>query len=776
MYSVSWDPETNGILFTTEEEGDVKQPIRPVFFEELDLLGFDKLGFSYPNCEAPIMWAAGTSYYYRGQKIAERRGGDFYHEVSLSVFTNEFNLQPVNLTEMIQKNGDKIATFTHDSIDFIRKTIDENNEKIDCIVVSFSGGKDSIVTAELVKRALLKEDFVIVFAETTLESEYTYAYINDYIHKNPNLTYIRADYGTEQKELWNIFGPPSRIHRWCHTLYKIAPIRKTLTKHLKSPTARILLIDGIRHEESGKRGNYENISYGTKGMLQINISPILQWSSAEVFTYIFASNIPLNKMYRYGYARVGCLVCPYSSKWSEYLSNKLFCEKINPYLTILKDNAIYAGKNEIEKYICEGGWKSRSGGLDLPFGGNFVDFSFEEDNLIIHVSRKNNDLFWKWLICIGNVVRNGSKGTVKIGEELIEIIEIIRQSSTTYKILGIGKDIKLVNIFKKIGHKTAYCVACGACESVCPSGALLIEEKELSINSNLCINCMKCFNYVEKGCWVAKSISYVGYSRVKKMDEKGINRYQGFGFETRFMQSFLNGNEWLDSDHSDMGIRQIEGFKKWLEDAEIRNKSITELGQLFLKLSSIDDHFMWAVIWNNLAYNSTIIEWYCKNISKSEYSKKDLIYKLATSRGYTESNRTHENAITSLIATLVKSPIGFDLKQGEMTKQGNKAFYLKSEPSEIHELALLYSIYRYGEHCQRTRLVLSELVTRNEVSPYTIYGLDYNSLKNILTKCASNYPDFVHVEFSGNLDNVNLSKSIKPIDIVKKYVEDTVKE
>ena len=58
MYKITWDKETGGVLLHSRiVEGTLGISPRPVFFEELDLLGLDKLGWTYPHVEEPIMWA-----------------------------------------------------------------------------------------------------------------------------------------------------------------------------------------------------------------------------------------------------------------------------------------------------------------------------------------------------------------------------------------------------------------------------------------------------------------------------------------------------------------------------------------------------------------------------------------------------------------------------------------------------------------------------------------------------------------------------------------------
>jgi phosphoadenosine phosphosulfate reductase len=66
MHKVIWDPETGGVLLTREipEQGSAVNPPRPVFYEELDLLGFDRY-WEYPTCEEPLLWAIDRRYFYK---------------------------------------------------------------------------------------------------------------------------------------------------------------------------------------------------------------------------------------------------------------------------------------------------------------------------------------------------------------------------------------------------------------------------------------------------------------------------------------------------------------------------------------------------------------------------------------------------------------------------------------------------------------------------------------------------------------------------------------
>ena len=48
MYKITWDKETGGVLLHSRiVEGTLGTSPRPVFWEELDLLELDKLGWKY---------------------------------------------------------------------------------------------------------------------------------------------------------------------------------------------------------------------------------------------------------------------------------------------------------------------------------------------------------------------------------------------------------------------------------------------------------------------------------------------------------------------------------------------------------------------------------------------------------------------------------------------------------------------------------------------------------------------------------------------------------
>ena len=97
MYKITWDKETGGVLLHTRiVDGTLGVSPRPVFFEELDLLGLDKLGWKYPHCKEPLLWAVNKQYYYRGELMFEAKGANIYDAATI-VFADEKANEKVKL-------------------------------------------------------------------------------------------------------------------------------------------------------------------------------------------------------------------------------------------------------------------------------------------------------------------------------------------------------------------------------------------------------------------------------------------------------------------------------------------------------------------------------------------------------------------------------------------------------------------------------------------------------------------------------------------------------
>lgn len=174
MYSYTWDEETGGLLLNSTELKFSKEP-RPVYSRELDILGFNRYWNYVKDDSAPIMWAEANNYIYRGKLVAQVKGGSFFTAPEI-VILEELNetLKAVDIASMVRKNADLIEKLSSETIKSVFNTFNKFKGKVDIFHVSYSGGKDSEVTLDIVQKALPHNDFVVVFGDTGMEFPDTY--------------------------------------------------------------------------------------------------------------------------------------------------------------------------------------------------------------------------------------------------------------------------------------------------------------------------------------------------------------------------------------------------------------------------------------------------------------------------------------------------------------------------------------------------------------------------------------------------------------------------
>ena len=113
MFKIVWDKTTGGVRLNPKVATEaLSVSPRPVFFEELDLLKLKELGWSYPECKEPLLWACNKQYFYRGKLAFEVKGANVYDAptVVLQEGFQKLKVKPVDVEAMLKKNQDEILT------------------------------------------------------------------------------------------------------------------------------------------------------------------------------------------------------------------------------------------------------------------------------------------------------------------------------------------------------------------------------------------------------------------------------------------------------------------------------------------------------------------------------------------------------------------------------------------------------------------------------------------------------------------------------------------
>lgn len=845
MFKVIWEPEYNGVRLTMSSKGDaINVSPRPVFWEELDLLGLNKTGWIYPHVEEPLLWACDRRYFYKGQFVLEVKGGNIFDAPTV-VVQEDFEalvLKPVDMEKLRERNEDTMFIIEHEAMDFInqtyrryknlsevskknpnldfqqlannleKKTKEEHvvikedcdsfdvmplskaeemgkapilHNKIEMYIASFSGGKDSQVVLDLVTRVIPSEDLTVIYSDTGYELPTSLKLYEDveqfYSEKFPKIKFLLAKNHEKVLSYWDKMGSPSNVHRWCCGVMKTAPLYKLLKDEAKfGRQPHVLSFIGTRAEESLRRSTYLKVAKDAKHTNVLNVSPILEWSTTEVWLYLFFNHLPINPAYRSGLGRVGCVICPFGSDWNDYLCNHIFPKTAEPFLNKIREISAKNGVKDIENYIKTGNWKIRAGGkgFETKSKVNIISNLQSPDFKALITYPKEN--IFEWMKVLGQTSwvqdENIYNGTIKYNRDVISIRLTFDEENATIFVeaFNVGTDPFFTSHLRRILYKTTYCVHCELCEVECPTGALTVVPIA-KIDQTKCIRCRKCLDFKDDGCISANSLKQSeGIKMATQKDKKTtINRYNNFGFREKWLQFYM---EHVDTffENDEHGINkenQMNPFLNWMRDSEIiktDSKEITEIGRIFSDNYTSKSDIIWELIWINLTCNSEICYWFANNIAYNKpYPKSEIEVLMETSLSeYSSSVR--KNALGSLQNAFVSSPLGEKLSVGVITKENNKPVFSRLPYNNLSLTAVAYSLFKYAERQKRSSLTVSELFADDqEEGIYRQFGLNRETFERLLLSIQEESNHVLRAELNMGLDNILLREDLNSTDIIK---------
>jgi len=179
--------------------------------------------------------------------------------------------------------------------------------QFDNIAISFSGAED-VVLIDLAMQ--IRKDIRVFSLDTGRLHPETYRFI-ELVRKHYQIeiellspSHEALDMLVKEKGLFSFYQDG---HHECCGIRKVEPLKRKLA-------TLDAWITGQRKDQSlDTRGDIPEVqvdsAFSTPDKPLIKFNPLLNWSSAQVWDYIEAYQVPYNELHKHGYISIGCEPC-----------------------------------------------------------------------------------------------------------------------------------------------------------------------------------------------------------------------------------------------------------------------------------------------------------------------------------------------------------------------------------------------------------------------------------------------------------------------------------
>ncbi|NOV30967.1 phosphoadenylyl-sulfate reductase [Methylomonas sp. ZR1] len=177
----------------------------------------------------------------------------------------------------------------------------------DNIAISFSGAEDVV----LIDMALqIRKDIQVFSLDTGRLHPETYRFIEQ-VRKHYGISIEILSPDREQLDAFvkekGLFSFYEDGHQQCCGIRKVEPLKRKLA-------TLDAWITGQRKDQSlDTRGDIPEVQldagFSGSGKHLVKFNPLLNWSSAQVWDYIEAYQVPFNELHQHGYISIGCEPC-----------------------------------------------------------------------------------------------------------------------------------------------------------------------------------------------------------------------------------------------------------------------------------------------------------------------------------------------------------------------------------------------------------------------------------------------------------------------------------
>lgn len=254
-----------------------------------------------------------------------------------------------SLQTLIDENKVRLEEIYSRSVQNTVKMIKENPTHF--WIIGYSTGKDSTLIYKVWQDALkeiklqgIKEpEWIINFANTSNDTADTYKEIKKLPQDKLNILNPKIGFYNWLVDIKGYFLPSTRVRNCCST-YKEGQINKAYDNDRDT-----IMVTGVRSKESTKRANYEMIMdynwrkahFDNNNVPKkwITFAPLCdEWADEDVWLFILMRDIEFNRMYRLGFHRVGCLICPFQQDYVDLLIKYYYPKAWERWIGILEKN------------------------------------------------------------------------------------------------------------------------------------------------------------------------------------------------------------------------------------------------------------------------------------------------------------------------------------------------------------------------------------------------------------------------------------------------------
>ncbi|MEM2822852.1 MAG: phosphoadenosine phosphosulfate reductase family protein [Thermofilaceae archaeon] len=390
--------------------------------------------------------------------------------------------------DAVKANESRLSLLEQEAVDFLRGVASKTGFKP---IVSFSGGKDSLVAYRLAEKAFGKVP--ILFNDTGLELPETVEYVKSFA-KRVGAELILADAGKAFWSSLNVMGPPARDYRWCCKVCKLVPTARAIKERLGG---EVLSIVGQRRYESAARALSPRVYRNKWIPMTLVAAPIQDWSALDVWLFIFKEKLTVNNLYFKGFDRLGCWLCPAIELGEIDRLKKVKPELWRSWEKVLNEYAKACGYGDDWVKLGLWRWVNPPGDIIRLAGGETraervrpIAVKTKEGGFTVEIRKPNASTDLTTLIgllsTIGKVEYSSSG--FALGKALIEV----RQGHDRL-VVEIEGEADVWKIASSVA-RALLCLNCGSCVLWCPTGAVKLEEGRLKVDASKCTRCGVCHN------------------------------------------------------------------------------------------------------------------------------------------------------------------------------------------------------------------------------------------------------------------------------------------